>query len=122
VLSIGYGCAAIAIALIGGVDRDPVSLTIVMFFCGSFVVGGQTGINALAGMIYPTGIRSTGVAWAFGIGRFGAMLGPVLGGLMIRAKRGRGGDVRHGSAAHPGGRGDGRPDGTQPGRARPSVG
>lgn len=83
VLSVGYVLAAIAIATIGLVDTDTTSLTIVLFFTGFFVVGGQTGMNAFAGMIYPTGIRSTGVAWAFGVGRFGAMLGPLAGGWMI---------------------------------------
>jgi hypothetical protein len=35
------------------------------------VVGGQTGINALSGTIYPTYMRSTGSGWALGMGRIG---------------------------------------------------
>lgn len=50
---------------------------------GLCIPGGQCGINALAGTIYPTAIRSTGAGWALGIGRIGSILGPVLGGLLI---------------------------------------
>ena len=32
---------------------------------------------------YPTYMRSTGTGWAFGMGRFGSILGPVLGGQLI---------------------------------------
>jgi AAHS family 4-hydroxybenzoate transporter-like MFS transporter len=43
----------------------------------------QFGLNASAGIIYPTEIRSNGVGWAFGIGRFGAVLGPFLGAYLL---------------------------------------
>jgi MFS transporter, AAHS family, 4-hydroxybenzoate transporter len=33
--------------------------------------------------LYPTEIRSTGVGWAIGLGRFGAALGPGIAGYMI---------------------------------------
>ncbi len=59
------------------------SLLILAFLVGFFLVGGQIGLNAIAGTIYPTDIRSTGVGWALGIGRIGSILGPVLGGVLI---------------------------------------
>jgi hypothetical protein len=31
-------------------------------------------LSALSGTIYPTSIRSTGIGWAFGVGRVGAIL------------------------------------------------
>lgn len=83
VLSAGYCMASIAIATMGWVEQDPTSLATALFAAGFFVVGGQTAVNAYAGSLYPTAMRSTGVAWAFGVGRFGAMLGPALGGLML---------------------------------------
>jgi hypothetical protein len=46
-------------------------------FC---VAGAQKSVNALAVMFYPTSVRSTGVGWALGIGRLGAILGRMLGG------------------------------------------
>jgi MFS transporter, AAHS family, 4-hydroxybenzoate transporter len=53
------------------------------FASGFCVLGAQFGFNALAGMLYPTHVRAYGVGWAFGIGRFGAFLGPAIGGLFI---------------------------------------
>ena len=53
------------------------------FFVGFFLVGGQIGLNAIAGTMYPTDIRSTGVGWALGVGRIGSILGPILGGILI---------------------------------------
>ena len=50
---------------------------------GFCLLGIQFGLNATAGMIYPTYVRSYGVGWAFGIGRFGAFGGPALGGMLI---------------------------------------
>jgi AAHS family 4-hydroxybenzoate transporter-like MFS transporter len=50
------------------------------------VVGSQIGANALAGVFYPASIRSTGVGWALGIGRFGAVVGPLIGGALLAAK------------------------------------
>ncbi len=33
--------------------------------------------------MYPPSIRSTGVGWALGIGRLGAIAGPYIGGELI---------------------------------------
>ena len=53
---------------------------------GMCVVGLQFGLNATSGMIYPTHIRSNGVGFAFGVGRFGAVAGPIIGGALIEMK------------------------------------
>ena len=47
------------------------------------LVVAQFGANALAASFYPTSIRSTGVSWALGIGRFGSILGPLIGGFLL---------------------------------------
>ena len=61
------------------------ALLMLAFMVGFFLVGGQIGLNSIAGTIYPTDIRSTGAGWALGIGRIGSILGPVLGGVLISA-------------------------------------
>jgi MFS transporter, AAHS family, 4-hydroxybenzoate transporter len=61
------------------------SLLMLAFLVGFFLVGGQIGLNSIAGTIYPTDIRATGAGWALGIGRIGSILGPVLGGVLISA-------------------------------------
>jgi AAHS family 4-hydroxybenzoate transporter-like MFS transporter len=59
------------------------ALLLLAFSVGFFLVGGQIGLNSIAGTIYPTDVRSTGVGWALGIGRIGSIAGPVLGGFLI---------------------------------------
>lgn len=54
-----------------------------MLVAGIAVLGGQIGLNALCGTIYPTFMRATGAGWALGVGRFGAMAGPVAGGYLL---------------------------------------
>ena len=39
----------------------------------------------MTGALYPTHIRNTGIAWALGVGRLGAIIGPYLGGELLRA-------------------------------------
>src|ERR1700761_4264895 len=58
-------------------------LLLLAFFVGFFLVGGQIGLNSIAGTVYPTDVRATGVGWALGIGRIGSIAGPVLGGFLI---------------------------------------
>lgn len=50
---------------------------------GFFLIGSQTGLNALAGTVYPTYVRSTGAGWANGMGRIGAIFGPMIGGGLL---------------------------------------
>ena len=52
---------------------------------GFTVQGGFVGLYAIATRLYPTEIRSTGVGWAIGAGRSGAIIGPIVGGMLIAA-------------------------------------
>lgn len=54
---------------------------VLTFFIGFFVQGGFNIFYPMATRIYPDSIRSTGVGWAMGLGRFGAILGPALFGI-----------------------------------------
>ena len=58
----------------------------VVFVAGFCVVGGQGPVNALAGTYYPTNLRSTGIGWGLGIGRMGAIVGPLVGGELLGLK------------------------------------
>jgi MFS transporter, AAHS family, 4-hydroxybenzoate transporter len=46
---------------------------------------GSFGLIAVTAIFYPTAMRSTGVGWAMGIGRFNSFIGPLLVGLMVGA-------------------------------------
>jgi AAHS family 4-hydroxybenzoate transporter-like MFS transporter len=71
-----------ATAAIGYVATSP-WLVWVTFAAGFCLLGVQFGLNATAGILYPTHVRSLGVGYAFGIGRFGAFGGPAIGGMLI---------------------------------------
>lgn len=58
-------------------------LLLSLLVIGFFLQGGFTGLYAVAAKMYPTSVRSTGVGWAIGIGRFGAVVGPYIGGVLI---------------------------------------
>ena len=86
VLTISFAVGCATIALIGS---QPVLsiiplLTVIVFVSGWSVIGGQPGLNTLAAThFYPTYMRSTGVGWGLGIGRLGAIVGPIVGGQLM---------------------------------------
>jgi MFS transporter, AAHS family, 4-hydroxybenzoate transporter len=58
-------------------------LMFALIFCiGFFVQGGFNAFFPIATRIYPSAMRSTGVGLAFGVGRFGAILGPQIFGIL----------------------------------------
>ena len=58
-------------------------LMVVVALAGLCTLGAQFGLNAISAILYPTALRSTGSGAAFGIGRVGSILGPVIGGKLI---------------------------------------
>jgi MFS family permease len=80
-----FGLGTIAMWMFGGVAL-PVWLTLIMAaVVGITVQGGFNGFWALAARVYPAEMRSAGVGWALGVGRVGAVLGPIVGGMMVGA-------------------------------------
>jgi AAHS family 4-hydroxybenzoate transporter-like MFS transporter len=55
----------------------------VAFLAGAVVLGIQSGINVVGAMIYPTSLRAMGSGWQLGLGRFGAIIGPLAGTLLV---------------------------------------
>ena len=78
-----FALAAISIAAIGTPGISTALLFVVVFVAGWCIVGSQPGVNALAATYYPTYLRSTGVGWGLGIGRVGAIVGPLIGGALM---------------------------------------
>ena len=60
-------------------------LLVIIFLVGILQQGGFTGLYAVAAKLYPTEIRSTGIGWAVGLGRSGAVIGPAVAGFLIAA-------------------------------------
>ena len=70
--------ASVNIALIGQPWMTAATLSVVVFIAGFCVVGGQSAINTLAASYYPTELRAGGVGAGLGVGRVGAIVGPIL--------------------------------------------
>jgi predicted MFS family arabinose efflux permease len=80
------GLAAVALLVFGGFTM-PVWLTLMAALCvGVTVQGGFNGFWALSARLYPADMRNTGIGWALGVGRIGAVLGPIIGGLLVGAQ------------------------------------
>jgi AAHS family 4-hydroxybenzoate transporter-like MFS transporter len=75
--------AGFVVAAIGQSALPIYVLYLVIFTAGICVVGAQPALNALASTLYPTEIRATGVGWSLGIGRAGAIVGPVVAAQLI---------------------------------------
>ncbi len=82
-LAVIYLLAMVAVASIGYVGASVPLLAVAIFFAGFCIVGGQNCANATAATFYPTALRATGVGWAFGIGRVGSIVGPMIGGALL---------------------------------------
>ena len=83
VLATCFAVASVNIAMIGHPGLSLALLFTVVFLAGMGIVGGQAAMNALAATYYPTALRSTGIGWSLGIGRIGAIVGPVLAGQFM---------------------------------------
>jgi len=62
---------------------NPWLIISLIFLIGIFVQGGFNGISPILSRIYPAEIRTTGMGFAIGFGRFGAILGPLLFGFLV---------------------------------------
>jgi len=80
----------LAVPIVGAIGylahQSALSLMTVVALAGFCTLGTQFGLNAISAIIYPTALRSTGSGACFGIGRVGAILGPVIGGRLIDMK------------------------------------
>jgi len=61
-------------------------LYLIVALVGATTTGTQIVTYAYAGQFYPTGIRSTGIGFAAGVGRTGAILAPILIGILVSLK------------------------------------
>src|SRR5215469_1031873 len=85
VVTVLYVLAAAFVFAIGLSGASIALLSITIIGAGMCVIGGQSFINVLSATIYPTAARSTGVGWALGVGRVGAIIGPAVGGMLLGA-------------------------------------
>jgi MFS family permease len=74
---------ALALALFGRTQPDLLALKAVAFVLGFFLFASAVALYATFVRVFPTHVRATGTGLAIGLGRFGGMLGPALGGWLM---------------------------------------
>jgi len=84
-IALAYGLGAVGIALLGQVGHSGLWLLVAALVAGLLTVGAQMCTIGLSATLYDTSLRATGIGWALGSGRVGAVVGPLLGGVLIAA-------------------------------------
>ncbi|EPP5101077.1 MFS transporter [Enterobacter hormaechei] len=79
-----FALGTVSIALLGFNSPMPV-LYLLIAIAGATTIGTQILLYANTAQFYPLSMRSTGLGWASGIGRTGAIVGPLLGGSLVAA-------------------------------------
>ncbi len=74
---------AVLMVLFGMFSGELVPAFSIALFLGFFLFGAMVGLYAITPSLYDTQMRTTGMGWAIGIGRIGAILAPYVAGLML---------------------------------------
>jgi MFS transporter, AAHS family, 4-hydroxybenzoate transporter len=77
--------AAVSMLIFGFVHMSVAGALFMAFCIGVSLQGGYNAMWPLAASAYPQQVRATGVGWVMGIGRAGAVVGPVVAGKLLDA-------------------------------------
>lgn len=73
----------VATMLLGSASGNAVLVVLAAIATGFFASASGGLLLSVSSSIYPAKVRSTGVGWTLGFGRIGAVLGPMLGGVLL---------------------------------------
>ena len=73
----------LAVVLLSVKTSTPMLLLLVAL-AGTFTMGALNIVQSYVSLYYPPSVRSTGLGLTFGIGRCGAIVGPVVGGILLQ--------------------------------------
>ncbi len=76
---------AILISLLA-LNPNMVVLSILLFASGMAIFGAQGMLNSYIALCHPLNIGTTAVGWAFGVGRLGGVVAPIVGGALLTLK------------------------------------
>lgn len=82
VLTIMFLCGVASLILLGYNSPQFVLYSLIAV-AGAATIGSQILLYTFVAQYYPSTVRSTGMGWASGIGRIGAIVGPVLTGALL---------------------------------------
>lgn len=77
--------AGVNLALFGALSSSLFTAFAVAFAIGVFLFASMAGLYAVTQSSYPVQVRTTGIGYAIGVGRLGAILAPLCAGFFIDA-------------------------------------
>lgn len=83
--TLGWFVVAAVLLAVLSIKMPGFALYIAVFLSGAFVFSAQVLVYAYTTRAYPPEARATGLGWTAGIGRIGAICGPLLGGVLLTA-------------------------------------
>ena len=83
--SVFFCCGVAAMLFYGLVELSLVSLMLVAAIMGFFLIGAMIGLYTISPSVYPANVRVSGVGLAIGIGRLGAIVAPLAGGIILNS-------------------------------------
>lgn len=85
-ITTGYlALLTILLLVLGTFDHTLTGIMLLIAGIGFVIHGSMIGLYATAPALYPLSIRATGMGWAIGLSRFGAVIGPALAGVLLDA-------------------------------------
>jgi len=79
-----FAASAVFLGLLS-VKLPGIGVYVAVLVAGCFVFSSQVLVYAYVGRVYSDANRATGLGWTAGIGRIGAICGPLLGGALLTA-------------------------------------
>jgi benzoate transport len=74
---------SILLVAFGSLTANYMGMLIIIGAIGFVIHGSMIGLYATTPALYPPEIRATGMGWAIGLSRFGAVIGPASAGFLL---------------------------------------
>lgn len=78
----------IGVSVFGRTPADIDRMELLAAFAGFFGNAGVSGLYSIVAYSFPTHVRATGTGFVIGVGRAGAVLAPILAGILFDADKG----------------------------------
>ena len=78
--------AGVALLIFGNAQMSVGGALTMAFIIGLTLQGGYNGMWPIAAAAFPSENRATGIGWVMGIGRGGAVVGPIMAGYLLAAE------------------------------------
>lgn len=82
-LAVAFAAGGVCLIFFG-FATSLVALYTLNALAGALIIGGQNVVHTLVMATYGPEARATGLGWALGIGRLGGLLGPLIGGYLLK--------------------------------------